>query len=792
MDRVLELCDRLRADGIDAWIDQYETAPPEGWPRWCACRVEEADFVLVVCTEIYDRRFRGVEDPGKGLGVRWEGYIVVQELYEAGARNAKYIPVLWPPASAENVPLALRGATRYDLSSDALYRRLYRHLTSQPETPAPPLGEHVPMPPRGRQTARFSAVPEPRYEDDRTRALGETLAAAQRRFKELSITGRNVDDVREQILGLRREMRDGGRLQPGDFLGEGRFQLLEIAGRGGFAVVWKAWDEERKALVAVKILHGLHAEDRMRRERFFRGARKMAELHHPGIVRVIEAELEESGKHFFVMGYVGGGDLRQAVLAGELPQEKVLPIILAVGETLAFAHEKGIIHRDVKPANILLDGGRPKLTDFDLVRAFDTTGGTQTQGLLGTVLYSAPEMLGDAKSAGAAADIYSLAMTAVFAFYGKDLPPDVWRRPEVFLEKLLCPPALRQVLGRGISWEPENRPGSVAELCQELSRAVEEPAAGEERLHEVDGTVLLYVPGGEYILGAEDVNEAAKPIHRVVLSPFWIAKYPVTNEQYGRYMAANKDAAEPAYWSDKRFNQPRQPVVGVSWEEAQAYCRWAGLCLPSEAQWEAAARGTDQRRYPWGNREPTPEHANFGDRLGGTAPVGSYPKGAGPFGALDQSGNVWEWCEDVWDAAAFRERAGQRDPLSTASEVAVRCLRGGSWVSVTGGLGAAFRGENSASYRVWYYGFRCLSPLSPILNSTLSDQLPGRRPLAAIRHRSAEDSAQRDRPCRTRRAIEDPSRSFSGSTTTPSLEALPAQAWPLTTLYSASARCCRR
>jgi formylglycine-generating enzyme required for sulfatase activity len=534
-------------------------------------------------------------------------------------------------------------------------------------------------------------VPEPRYEDDHTRRLGEELAAARRRFKELSIAGRNVDDVREQILGLRRTMRDGGRLQPGDQLGEGRFQLLEIAGRGGFATVWKAWDEERHALVAVKVLHGLHAEDRTRRERFFRGARKMAELHHPGIVRVIEAELAKSGKHFFVMDYVGGGDLRRAVLGGELPREKVLPVILAVGEALAFAHEKGVVHRDVKPANILLDGDRPKLIDFDLVRAFDTTGGTQTQGLLGTVLYSAPEMLGDAKSASAAADIYSLAMTAVFAFHGKDLPPDVWRRPEVFLEQLPCPPALREALGRGISWEPERRPGSVAEFCEELRRAAAaqavgmakllgiervvprrsrraEPAPGEERLHALDGTVLLYVPGGEYTLGAADLTDEERPIHRIVLRPFWIAKYPVTNEQYGRFLVANPRHAKPAYWADKWFNQPHQPVVGVSWEEAQAYCRWSRLRLPSEAQWEAAARGTDGRRYPWGNAAPTLEHANFGGREGGTTGVGSYPQGAGAFGALDQAGNVWEWCEDVWDAAAYRRRDGQRDPVSATGD----------------------------------------------------------------------------------------------------------------------------
>jgi serine/threonine-protein kinase len=151
----------------------------------------------------------------------------------------------------------------------------------------------------------------------------------------------------------------------------------------------------------------------------------------------------------------------------------------------------------------------------------------------------------------------------------------------------------------------------------------------------------------------------------------------------------------------------------VSWEEAQAYCRWAGLCLPSEAQWEAAARGTDGRRYPWGNAEPTPELANYGGRESGTTPVGSYPKGAGPFGALDQAGNVWEWCEDVWDTAAYRERDGQRNPLGHTGDPAVRCLRGGSWNYDAWSLPAAYRNGYHASLRIWVIGFRCLLPAGP-------------------------------------------------------------------------------
>lgn len=276
----------------------------------------------------------------------------------------------------------------------------------------------------------------------------------------------------------------------------------------------------------------------------------------------------------------------------------------------------------------------------------------------------------------------------------------------------------RDVVDRLLTDPDPQAAGMAAELLG-IERAAQrrfrcgEPVPGEERLHEMDGTILLYVPGGEYFLGAEDLGEKEKPVHRVVLSPFWIAKYPVTNEQYGRFLGMNPSTHEPEYWIDKRFNQPQQPVVGVTWEEAQSYCRWAGLYLPSEAQWEAAARGQDKRRRPWGSAEPTSEHANYWGLEGGTTPVGAYPKGAGPFGALDQAGNVWEWCEDVWDAATYRERDGQRDPVTINGDPTVRCLRGWSWENTTRNLPIAFRNGLKASRRLWSVGFRCVSPAAP-------------------------------------------------------------------------------
>ena len=469
-DRVLELCDRLRSHGIQAQIDQYEVFPPEGWPRWCAARVREADFVLVVCSEVYERRFRGSEEPGKGLGANWEGYIVTQELYEAGIRNTKFIPVILPGGSAGRIPDVLRGATHYELEEE--YWSLYRHLTGQPSTTAPPIGAFVPLARQVRRTSDFLCTPTPAFEDDRRRIASEELEKAYVVLEAYIACGSDTQAIRAEILQLRKELRDGNRLLPGAFLSDGRFKLIDVVGRGGFSTVWKALDRKRRELVAVKVLHGQYSDDRSRRECFFRGARKMAELHHPGIVRVIEEHLEEGDIHYFVMEYVGGGDLRQAVLSGRVSQERVIPLILRVGRALAFAHDKGVTHRDVKPANILLDGDFPKLTDFDLVRAFDTTGGTRTQDHLGTFIYTAPEVLENAKDAGAGADVYSLAMTAVFAFHGKDLALEAWRRPETFVDNLPCLAAIREALRQGITENADQRLDSVRTFCQALFRGL--------------------------------------------------------------------------------------------------------------------------------------------------------------------------------------------------------------------------------------------------------------------------------------------------------------------------------
>ncbi|MCA9690137.1 MAG: protein kinase, partial [Myxococcales bacterium] len=280
---------------------------------------------------------------------------------------------------------------------------------------------------------------------------------------------------RPSILSGALKAADSGQLKQGDRLGKGRYRLVQKIGQGGFGAVWMALSEANNRSVAIKVLHTHLADDPKRRERFFRGAKAMAELKHPSIVQVIEPHGEENGHCYFVMEYVEGQDFRDAVRRQFLPEEKVIPIIMRVGEALAHAHARGLVHRDVKPSNILLDAaGMPRLTDFDLVRApeaVDVTAGTQT-GAVGTFLYTAPEVMKEAQDADAAADVYSLAMTALFGLYGEDLSMEVLRDAGAFIDRELdCSDAVKAVLKRAVVWDRNTRYREAKTFCRALEFA---------------------------------------------------------------------------------------------------------------------------------------------------------------------------------------------------------------------------------------------------------------------------------------------------------------------------------
>ena len=225
------------------------------------------------------------------------------------------------------------------------------------------------------------------------------------------------------------------------------------------------------------------------------------------------------------------------------------------------------------------------------------------------------------------------------------------------------------------------------------------------------------VPAGEFMMGSDpavdpDASDDEMPQHAVYVDAFRISKYEVTNAQYAQCVRATvcDEPGDLRYYLDPAYAD--HPVVYVSWFDAQTFCEWIGGRLPTEAEWEKAARGTDGRIYPWGNEFAESKCNTFESGIGDTTEVGSYSDGASPYGAMDMAGNVWEWVADWYDAGYYSE-APERNPQGPDSGE-VRVLRGGSWYYYQDLARCASRPRYSPDARGSHVGFRvAASPGSP-------------------------------------------------------------------------------
>ncbi len=221
---------------------------------------------------------------------------------------------------------------------------------------------------------------------------------------------------------------------------------------------------------------------------------------------------------------------------------------------------------------------------------------------------------------------------------------------------------------------------------------------------------MVLVPAGEFTMGSPEGDPDEKPAHKVQISAFFMDKYEVTVKQYAAFLQES-GGDRPAEWKtmNKTANQNR-PVMGVDWAEAARYCKWAGKRLPTEAEWEKAARGTDGRLYPWGNDPPTPLHANYGKKEWNNhealVPVGTLEAGKSPYGIYDMAGNVWEWVSDWYDNDYYKQSPS--DSPAGPPTGGFKVIRGGSWNTSARNLRAADRYFDPPSFRSQYVpGFRC-------------------------------------------------------------------------------------
>ncbi|NWF72973.1 MAG: formylglycine-generating enzyme family protein [Nitrospirae bacterium] len=240
------------------------------------------------------------------------------------------------------------------------------------------------------------------------------------------------------------------------------------------------------------------------------------------------------------------------------------------------------------------------------------------------------------------------------------------------------------------------------------NKAKSDGSAGGTGQADTQDMPMALVPAGEFTMGS-NMAEDEKPVHQVYLNAFYMDKYEVTVGQYAKYLEVT-DMDEPPDWSimDQPQHQKR-PVVNVDWEDAVKFCKWAGKRLPTEAEWEKAARGADGRIYPWGNEAPTRLHANYGRKEWNNhlslVPVGSFEEGKSPYGIYDMAGNAWEWVSDWYDYE-FYNTSPRRNPIGPATGDS-KVVRGGSWLYISEFLRSAHRFAAQPTNRYFGYGFRC-------------------------------------------------------------------------------------
>jgi hypothetical protein len=412
--------------------------------------------------------------------------------------------------------------------------------------------------------------------------------------------------------------------------------LLRELGRGGFGAVYLAWHRTFALEVAVKCMlppRSAKVQEEIVR-RFLREGRAAARLNHPNLVRIYHLD-EHRGLLYQVLEYAERGSVWDLVRSrGRLPVPEALRIVLEAAQGVACAHRSGVVHRDLKPGNLLLDGDDAvKVADLGLAGLMEGSGerlSLSGQGL-GTPGYMPPEQQEDLRQAGKPADVWALGSTLFTLLHGRpafagSTPLEVVRRVDredfpALPAEIDAHPGLKAVLERATRRDPGERYKDAAEMAaalEDLRRVVHDrssattprtsrlvvpgfcflarnPQGYEEYQHEQTGLIFVLLPGGRFRMGSPNTETGRRvdegPVHEVDLGPFLIAKYEVTQEVWARVMGAN-----PSHFSGEKG----LPVDSLSWEDCGAFCGRTGLELPTEAQWEFAVRAGTQTPYSFG------------------------------------------------------------------------------------------------------------------------------------------------------------------------------------------------
>jgi len=596
----------------------------------------------------------------------------------------------------------------------------------------------------------------------------------------------------------------------------GMYEILGTLGRGGMGIVYRArhrLDAERRQQrgeVALKVLAPEIARRPGYEARFLEEANLGIALRHPGIVRVLDT-VQDGDALAVAMELVAGETLADRLdRAGPIPWARAMPGVQRFLDAVAFAHGAGVIHRDLKPDNVIVrpDGGWVVL-DFGIARQEGRDRHTATGTALGTLDYMAPEQHEDSSRVDVRADVYGLGMTLYHVLAGRLPWSDKAGMAEVITRKnkrsfgppTAHYPAIPREVARtvmaALAPRPDDRPSSVEEFASRLGLPLQERAetmklppgwapsrkprrrrrsrmsmlltllvlavllgalglwpgvepGGEPEVTPPTADVveavtstspaptstpaptpvataepapappdgpMVEVPAGPFWMGCSESDAYCerdeRPGRAVTLPTFWIERTEVTVEAYGACVAAGEcgrpKSGSDAYNWGKR-DRALHPVNGVSWRDARTYCRWKGWRLPTEAEWEKAARGSEASVFPWGDAPATCGLAVMDDGGDGcgrdtTWPVGSKRTGASPCGALDMAGNVWEWTADWYDDEYYS--SGPVTDPKGPGRGETRVARGGSFDYYGRVVRAGNRHGAAPKTRLPDLGFRC-------------------------------------------------------------------------------------
>jgi formylglycine-generating enzyme required for sulfatase activity len=515
----------------------------------------------------------------------------------------------------------------------------------------------------------------------------------------------------------------------------GRYQVEGVIGRGPLAVVYRAYDEALGAGCALKVFRPeALGPGRLRPGDVLADARAAAAVECESAARMLAAGCE--GDLLFIASELVDGLPVRAGPKGPMAEPSALRAMRSAATALAAGHELGICHGGIKPSNVLLKAGAAAVvTDF-------------ASPACRAPLYVPPEEeAGEEPSA--AGDVYSLgAVFRAAAAAGEHLGPILARCTAEWPEDRYDGAAeLLRDLDAAAS-QPGGRPArrlycrAVATACGAVLLAVVVLLVGPARscdhavgpssgqgpggppsphaglppdglkwtdghaIRSADQAEMVFVAGGSFLMGGEGRGPDAVPVHEVRLGSFFIDRYEVSVGQYRRYLAAT-GGEEPESMQGAAADLP---ATGVNWYEARDYAAWAGARLPTEAQWELAARGRESLPWPWGSEwDPARCRWRGSDGAGDApAPVNAYPTGRSPWGVENMIGNAAEWCAD-WYSASFYGVSPNSDPVGPP-EGEYRVVRGGSYASDRPALHTAARWNARPDYRSRSIGFRCVVP----------------------------------------------------------------------------------